>query len=62
MLSIRWPRGRYNGQRIVGVTVKADIDVLNWGLSLPTRYGGCLWLGPLRLWVSACYDLLGDHR
>lgn len=27
-----WPRGKYNGQRIVGIEVKVRIDVTHWAI------------------------------
>lgn len=27
---MRWPRGRYNGQRIVGVWFKISLNVTHW--------------------------------
>lgn len=29
-MKIRWPRGRYNGQRIVGGSAKVRVNVLVW--------------------------------
>lgn len=31
---MRWPRGKYNGARIVGFEVKVRCDVTDWRLSL----------------------------
>jgi hypothetical protein len=53
---MRWPRGRYNGQRIVGMEVKVRLDITSWHWCLPNRYGRCLGLGPLLVWVHASYD------
>ena len=53
---LRWPRGRLNGQRIVGVVVKVRVDVRRWRLGLPTRYGVCLSIGPVHIWFSAAYE------
>ena len=53
---MKWPRGRYNGDRIVGVEIKIKIDVTTWGhWCLPNRWGKCLGLGPLWVWFSAAY-------
>ena len=27
---VKWPRGKYNGRRIVGVCVKFKLDLLKW--------------------------------
>lgn len=54
---MRWPRGRYNGARIVGVEIKVKFDITRWRWCWPHfLYGRCLWLGPLRVWVSAAYE------
>jgi hypothetical protein len=51
-----WPRGRYNGQRIVGFVVKVRVDLLWWGFRLPSiKYGQCGSLGPLHVWLEAAY-------
>ena len=52
---MKWPRGRYNGQRIVGVDIHVIVDVCWWTWCLPNRWGRCLGMGPLRVWVSAAY-------
>ena len=52
-----WPRGRYNGARIVGVTVKVKVDILDWSWCWPRpHYGICLGLGPLRIWWGWTYE------
>ena len=49
----RWPRGRWNGRRIVGIDVRVCIDITAWTLCWPSiRYGRCLGLGPVRIWYS----------
>lgn len=50
-----WPRGRYNGDRIVGVEVKIVFDVTVWWWCLPNRWGRCLAIGPLRIWIMTRY-------
>lgn len=43
----RWPRGRYNGQRIVGLraTVVIDVDEWNWIPRFGPRFTRCIrWL------------------
>lgn len=41
-------------ERIVGIEVTAKIilPLRWWSLRLPDSYGGCLAIGPLRLWVN----------
>lgn len=54
---MKWPRGRYNGQRIVGFVVKTRFDLLWWGFHLPSiKYGRCGSLGPLHVWLEAAYE------
>ncbi len=55
---MRWPRGKYNGQRIVGFVLNMKFDVFCWRFNLPDRYGTCLGLGPLRIWLSCNYENL----
>ena len=50
-----WPRGRYNGRRIVGVEVRVRIDVLDWDLAWFGRYGSAARLGPIFLWLEWTY-------
>jgi hypothetical protein len=42
----RWPRGRYNGRRIVGVEVKIILDLSSWRWKpIHVKYsGGAHWL------------------
>lgn len=54
---MRWPRGKYNGCRIVGLVVKARFDVYWWSLGWPKfGFGTCLSIGPLHLWIEPAYD------
>ena len=53
---MRWPRGKYNGQRIAGFEVKVRLDVFCWSFCLPTHYR-CLGLGPIKIWFSASYAM-----
>lgn len=56
-MKLRWPRGRFNGQRIVGATVKVSFDLTWWSLGWPSfRSGTCLSLGPLHVWLGWAYD------
>jgi len=50
-----WPRGRYNGRRIVGITVKVTLDVTWWRLAWFGPWGSCASLGPIHVWVEAAY-------
>ena len=54
---MRWPRGRYNGLRIVGVSFKLSIDVTRWyWLPKRVRYcGGLHWLC-VRTWTQFEYE------
>jgi hypothetical protein len=52
---MKWPRGKFNGQQIVGYEVKARLDFTMWRLGLPNRFGVCLSLGPLHIWFNAVY-------
>ena len=54
---MRWPRGRWNGQRITGLEVKIRIDVLWWRLSWFGPYGSCASFGPVHVWVSPTYHI-----
>ena len=49
---MKWPRGRFNGQRIIGVDLHFKLDVTEWRwlpLVLPT-FGGFHWLCFLTWW------------
>lgn len=52
----RWPRGKYNGRRISGFSIKLDIDVLFWGF----RWGeinNTYWrLGVFGIWIETNYE------
>ena len=52
-----WPRGKYNGLRIVGFRVIFVIDVTEWKLRLGSiSYGNCTAIGPFRFWLAAEYE------
>jgi hypothetical protein len=54
---LRWPRGRYNGSRIVGVEAKFCIDFTWWGFSLGSvRYSTAFTVGPVHMWFGAVYE------
>ena len=54
---VRWPRGKYNGEKITGITIKFCLDLLYWtrprcGWNYGNPY---LHLGPLHFWFGATY-------
>lgn len=54
---MNWPRGRYNGRRIVGVDFKITIDITEWRL-IPMIGHGCgmfHWLC-WRAWINPAYE------
>lgn len=54
---MKWPRGRYNGKRIVGIEFKFVLDVTSWKW-LPTighGFGMFHWLC-FRSWTNAAYE------
>jgi hypothetical protein len=53
---MRWPRGKYNGRRIGGFEIRVRLNLFWWAWGLPDRYGRCLSLGPLHVWLSTDYD------
>jgi hypothetical protein len=56
-MDLRWPRGRYNGKRIVGIAVKVRIDLRHWNWR-PRHVrcvGGLHWLCIYTFWEWA-YD------
>lgn len=61
-MKLRWPRGRYNGQRIVGFRVLVRVRVDCWRFYLwPSdfvrawRYGSAVGLGPVLVHFEAEY-------
>jgi hypothetical protein len=54
---MRWPRGRYNGQRIVGVSFKISLDVMMWCWwpQVGLQCGAFHWLC-FRTWTGWCYE------
>ena len=54
---MRWPRGKYNGRRIVGFRVIIALDVRSWSLRWGSiDYGSAFCFGPWRIWLSAEYE------
>jgi len=56
-MKLRWPRGKHNGQRIVGVEVKFVISLTFWALKLGWNFGNpMIHFGPLHFWFQTVYD------
>jgi hypothetical protein len=57
-LRTHWPKGRYNGHRIGGFSIKAEINMAWW--SWPFLYwknhSRCLHIGPLHVWFDVAYE------
>lgn len=58
---MRWPRGRYNGARIIGVDMKVVLDITSWGWRWLPRNGYCGRYGPLRVWCGWAYSFDDLH-
>lgn len=54
---MRWPRGRYNNQRIGGFVVKVEFNLFwrSWKLYWSFT-GKSLHLGPLHIWIDPSYE------
>lgn len=53
---MKWPIGRYNGQKIVGFLVKFKLVVDFWSLCAGWNFGEpYLHIGPLHFWFGAEY-------
>ena len=53
---IPWPRGKYNGMAITGITMKMVIDLSFYKLSVSCNYGEpYLHVGPLHFWFELTY-------
>ena len=56
MKKFRWPRGKYNGQRIVGVRILFRINVLCW--HRPAWEEGIILIGPFIWNYEANYHFM----
>jgi hypothetical protein len=53
---MHWPRGKYNGQRIVGIEIRFKLNITYWLCTASWNYGEpYVFIGPLRIQVSAVY-------
>jgi len=54
---MHWPRGRYNGKRIVGISFKVVVDVTHWRWvpMIGHGFGMFHWLC-WRSWTEAAYE------
>jgi hypothetical protein len=54
---MKWPRGRYNGQRIGGIRIVAELN-LCWWTWYVARSGRSLMvhLGPIHLWIEPSWE------
>lgn len=60
---MKWPRGKYNGQRIVGITFKVQIDITCWEwwpVFIWRHCGGVHWLC-VRTWTGWTYDTWSER-
>ena len=56
---MKWPRGKYNGMRIVGIEIKMKIDIREWWLSFRYVFGTQrIFIGPVHIWIEANYENL----
>lgn len=54
---MKWPRGKYNGWRIVGIDVHMKIDVLDWWWKLRYQFGTVwIFVGPVHIWINPNYE------
>lgn len=57
---LKWPRGRYNGKRIVGIRISLTVNVRRWHVWLKRRHlPYSIALGPVRGWVEPSYESEG---
>ncbi len=54
---MQWPRGKYNGIRIVGVEIRIKLDLLAWWWELRYRLDALrIFVGPVHIWISLNYE------
>lgn len=53
---MKWPRGKHNGQRIVGFRLDFRLNVRRWWFLLPNRYSWKIVVGPLWLGFDPEYE------
>ncbi len=54
---MKWPRGKHNGLRIVGVVVTIHVNVRDWGLGLSLlRRTLRMFVGPVHIWIDPNYE------
>ena len=60
---MKWPRGRYNGMRIIGLEVKFKLCFTTWRWKpfIGGYCGGLHW-GPFMSWWGFDYDQFEDFR
>lgn len=55
---LKWPRGKYNGKRIVGFKISIKIDILFWMLTCKWNFGEpYLFIGPVCIRFYAAFEL-----
>lgn len=54
---MKWPRGRYNGRRIVGFRITFALNVLSWNWKpIVGLHCGAFHWGPVRTWWQLEYE------
>ena len=53
---MKWPGGKYNGERIVGCEVRFKLNLSFWVVGAGTRHAPSLHIGPLHWWFSPVYS------
>lgn len=54
---MKWPKGKYNGKRIVGFSIKFTIDITYWNFKFYWNFGQpAIVIGPLRINAEINYS------
>jgi len=52
-----WPKGKYNGKRIVGIDIRLSIDILFWIMRWSWNFGEpYIFIGPVCIRLKANYE------
>ena len=54
---MKWPRGKYNGQKIIGVELKIKFNLQWWAFAVRWKYNNAVFIGPFRIELGWVYEM-----
>lgn len=56
---MKWPTGKYNGERIAGAKLSVSVNVFRWIWFLPSKFNRAIGIGPIVIRYETEYEAWG---